>query len=104
MHDTALYGLHGPVLGSRWILSASHSLATARSSLDRFTGVFDYRRYWMPWRRNTVALHLSLAVSDGDDPRAFLLGGPWTLRGYTYYDYQTIDNLAGTKLAGLGLD
>jgi len=102
--DTALYGLHGPVAGSRWILSTSRTVSTSSSSLDRFTTVFDFRKYWLPWRRNSFALHLSVAGSDGDDPRAFVLGGPWTLRGYKYYDYQTIDNLAGTKMALLSLE
>ena len=98
VHDTALYGLHGPVLGSRWILSAARTVNTSTRSIDRFTGIVDFRKYWLPWFRNTVAVHASLAVSDGDDPRAFVLGGPWTLRGYSYYDYQTLDNLAGTKM------
>lgn len=103
-HDTALHGLHGPVAGSRWMVSAARSVAASSSSVDRFTTAFDYRKYWLPWQGNSFAFHLSVAVSDGDDPRGFVLGGPWTLRGYRYYDFETVDNLAGTKMALMSLE
>jgi len=103
-HDTALHGLHGPVAGSRWMASVSRSVATSSSSVDRFTTALDYRKYWLPWQGNSFAVHLGVAISDGDDPRGFVLGGPWTLRGYRYYDFETIDNLAGTKMALLSME
>ncbi len=96
--DTALHGLHGPVAGSRWMISTGRSVAVSNSSVDRFTSAFDLRKYWLPWQGNSFAMHLSVAVSDGNDPRGFVLGGPWTLRGYQYYDFETIDNLSGTKM------
>ncbi len=103
-HDTSLHGLHGPVAGSRWMVSAARSVKASSSSVDRFTTALDYRKYWLPWQGNSFALHLSVAVSDGDDPRGFVLGGPWTLRGFRYYDFETIDNLAGTKMALLSME
>ncbi len=103
-HDTALYGLHGPVSGCRWMISTARSLAVSSSSLDRFTTALDFRKYWLPWRGNSLAVHLSVAVSDGDDPRGFVLGGPSTLRGFRYYDFETISNLAGTKMALLSFE
>ncbi len=96
--DTAFYGSFGPIAGGRWNASISQSLPLSSSSLTRTTAVFDWRKYWLPWNRNTFAMHLTLAHSSGDDARAFLLGGPWTLRGYHYYDYQTIPELAGPRL------
>ncbi|MFO7653285.1 MAG: BamA/TamA family outer membrane protein [Candidatus Krumholzibacteriia bacterium] len=98
IHDTALYGSHGPLTGSRWYAAVSRSIPVADDSLDRWTAVLDYRKYWMPWRRNSFAVHLNLATSAGDNPRAWVLGGPWTLRGYDFYDYQTVSNLAGSKI------
>jgi len=98
VQDTALFGTHGPVAGSRWSLSFARSVPVSRSSVDRFTMVADVRKYWLPWARNTFATHLSVALSGGDNPRAFVLGGPWTLRGYDYYDYRRLANLAGSKL------
>ena len=103
-HDTALFGPHGPLLGTRWTVGFTRTLALSRTSIDRHTAILDYRKYWMPWRRNSFALHLSLASSGGADPRGFVLGGPWTLRGYTFYDFETIDNLAGRNLALLSLE
>ena len=103
-HDTALHGRHGPAAGSRWNVGVSRSLNLADSNLDRLTASLDYRRYWMPWRRNTFALHLAVAASEGDDPRGFVLGGPWTLRGYRFYDFETTDNLSGTRMALLSAE
>jgi outer membrane protein assembly factor BamA len=85
------------VTGTRAYLGVSRSIPVSDDSLDRWTAVLDYRRYGMPWRRNSFATHLNLAWSDGQNPRAWVLGGPWTLRGYDFYDYQTITNLAGTR-------
>ncbi len=104
VHDNALYGLHGPMLGSRWSASFSRTVPLGDSGLDRWTGVFDLRKYWLPLRRNSLALHVTYARSDGADPRAFIIGGPWTLRGYRYYDYQTLPALAGSKLALFSLE
>lgn len=104
VHDNALYGLHGPVAGSRWALSAARGLPLSASSLDRWTMVADLRKYWQVSRRQSLALRLTYAGSGGDDPRAFVIGGPWTLRGYDFYDYQTVPNLAGTSLALMSLE
>ena len=58
----------------------------------------DLRRYWMPFRRNTLALRVIGAASDGRDPRAFVLGGPSTLRGYNIYDFETVAKLSGSRM------
>jgi Tol biopolymer transport system component len=97
-HDTAFYGSFGPVTGTRFAVSFAPAIRISGSSLDRRTSTFDLRKYWLPWRRNTFALRLVGAVSEGDDPRAFVLGGPWTLRGYDFYDYQTVTGLSGSRL------
>jgi outer membrane protein assembly factor BamA len=74
------------------------------NALSRRTLVADWRQYWMLWRRDTVALRLLAASSDGDDPRAFVLGGPYTLRAYDFWDYQRIGNLAGPHMVMLNLE
>jgi outer membrane protein assembly factor BamA len=104
VHDNALFDLHGPVAGSRVHLSYARGLPISSSSLDRWTAVADVRKYWTPWRRNSLALRLTYAQSGGADPRSFIIGGPWTLRGYHYYDYQRISGLAGTKLALMSVE
>jgi outer membrane protein assembly factor BamA len=95
---SALYGSHGPVTGSKWYLAYSYAFPLSRDSLVRWTTVADYRKYWLPWRRNSFATRLNVAWSDGQNPRAWVLGGPWTLRGYEFYDYQEVSHLAGTRL------
>ena len=97
VHDNALFGLHGPVMGSRWSLSVARGLPLSDSSLDRWNAVVDVRKYLSLSRRTSLAAHLTYAHSGGADPRAFVIGGPWTLRGYRYYDFQTVPNLAGTR-------
>ncbi len=104
VHDTAFYGPFGPATGSRLAVSYAPTLPLGGDSLDRRTATVDLRRYWLPFRRNTIALRLVGAVSEGDDPRTFVLGGPFTLRGYRFYDYQTIDNLSGSRLLMANLE
>lgn len=104
VHDNALYGLHGPLAGSRWAFSYARGLPLSTSSLDRWTFVADVRKYWLPVQRQSLACRLTYAHSGGDDPRSFIIGGPWTLRGFRYYDFQTQANLAGHKLALLSLE
>lgn len=99
VHDNALYGLHGPMAGSRWSVSAARALPIGSKSLDRWNAVADLRKYVPLSRRTSLALHATFAQSGGEDPRSFLIGGPWTLRGYRYYDFQSVPHLVGTKLA-----
>ncbi len=97
-HDSAFYGPFGPVTGSRIMMSASQSIPFGGSDLERRTLTGDVRKYWLPWRRNTFAVRLAGASSTGKDPRYFVLGGPFTLRGYDFYDYQTVSHLSGTHI------
>jgi outer membrane translocation and assembly module TamA len=104
VHDSAFYGPFGPVTGSRIAISFAPTIPFSGDSLHRRTATVDLRKYWMPWRRNTFALRLIGAQSAGNDPRAFVIGGPFTLRGYNFYDYQTISNLSGTKLLMMNVE
>lgn len=104
VHDSAFYGNYGPVTGSRLLLQFAPSLPLGDRTLSRRTAVLDYRRYWLPWRRNSFALRLLSAGSYGDDARAFVLGGPFTLRGYDFYDYQDTSHLAGSKIVLMNLE
>jgi len=99
VHDSAYYGSYGPVTGSRLSLFAAPAIPLGGATLDRQTYLLDWRKYWMPLRRNSLALRFMAAASEGNQPRAFVLGGPFTLRGYDFYDYQTVSHLAGRRLA-----
>jgi Tol biopolymer transport system component len=104
VHDSAFYGYYGPVTGSRFLIQYDPALGVTHNSLSRQTLVADYRRYWMPARRNTIAVRFLGAVSGGKQPRAFVLGGPFTLRSHDFYDYRTQTNLAGPKMAMVNLE
>jgi Tol biopolymer transport system component len=83
VHDTSVFGLTGPLLGSRY----RFEIAPAMGNL-RFTRVVaDYRRYTMPVRPYTLAfrlLHAARYGPDGDDPRLMssYLGSNSLVRGH----------------------
>ncbi len=87
VHDSAYYGLFGPVIGSRWMLSVSRTIPFSGVDVSRTTGFFDYRKYIPVWYRNYLAFRTMGAVSEGNDSRMFFLGGPLTMRGYDYLQF-----------------
>ncbi|KPJ54356.1 hypothetical protein AMJ39_01110 [candidate division TA06 bacterium DG_24] len=93
VQDNALWGVTGPVNGSRCIFSAARSLPELGSDLKFTTGYFDCRRYLRLGQRHTLALRLLGAGSMGRDRERFWLGGNETLRGYTLGD-----SLFGTRV------
>jgi Tol biopolymer transport system component len=92
VHDSAFFGPFGPVEGSRWRASLAQGVATNDRDISRTTAYLDWRRYKTIFWRNSLAFRLTGAGSRGEDPRVFFLGGPTTLRGY---DYQQFD---GTRM------
>ena len=97
VHDGALYGSNGPMLGSRWTVSLSPAIPIGGDGIDRFTAYADYRKYMPIWARNSVALRVIGAASMGSEPRNFVLGGPMTMRGYSGRDFDD-RNFAGDLL------
>jgi len=92
VHDSSFYGPFGPVEGSRWRASIARGVAFQNRDVSRTTGYLDWRWYNTLFWRNSIALRFTAAASVGEDRRVFFLGGPTTLRGY---DYQQFD---GTKM------
>lgn len=83
VHDTAVFGLTGPLLGSRY----RFEIAPAMGNLRYTRVVADYRRYTMPVRPYTLAvrlLHSARYGPDGDDPRLMssYLGSNSLVRGH----------------------
>lgn len=87
VHDSAYYGLFGPVIGSRWMLNLSRTLSFSGDDISRTTGFFDYRKYRPVFYRNYLAFRAMGAFSEGNDQRYFFLGGPLTMRGYDYLQF-----------------
>ncbi len=88
VHDSAYYGNFGPVIGSRWMLSFSRSISLSSDDISRAIAFYDYRRYIPVFYRNYLAFRAVGSVSTGQDSRYFFLGGPVTMRGYDYLQFQ----------------
>ena len=88
VHDSAYYGAFGPVIGTRWMISASRAVGFSSKDISRTTFLMDYRKYFPLWHRNSFALRAVTSMSTGPDRRFYFLGGPLTLRGYEYLQFQ----------------
>jgi Tol biopolymer transport system component len=88
VHDSAYYGSFGPVIGSRWMMSVSRAVGFTSRDISRTTLLMDYRKYFPLWYRNYFALRAVTSISHGPDRRFFFLGGPLTLRGYDYLQFE----------------
>jgi Tol biopolymer transport system component len=77
VHDTTVFGLTGPLLGSRY----RFEIAPAIGDLSYTRLVADYRKYVMPVRPYSVAARYG---PDGDDPRLLssFLGSNYFVRGH----------------------
>ncbi|MFQ5510436.1 MAG: hypothetical protein ACE5EO_01180 [Candidatus Krumholzibacteriia bacterium] len=88
VHDASFYGPYGPIDGSRYYISASKGFGIGNNAVSRGTVFIDYRKYFKLWYRNSLAFRATFAGSEGDDPRSFFLGGPSTLRGFDYLEFE----------------
>ncbi|MBW2543069.1 MAG: BamA/TamA family outer membrane protein, partial [Deltaproteobacteria bacterium] len=112
VHDSTLYGRWGPVTGTRYAISFSPTLGLSDEDVDRATSFVDYRRYFQMWDRNTFVFRFVGAQSVGKTPRNFVIGGPWTLRGWDVYDFERVGldgaplypNLLGQKMLLMNLE
>lgn len=98
IHDSAYFGSFGPVIGSRWMASASRTISFSGTDVSRTTVFIDYRKYLPLYYRNYFAFRAIGASSTGNDPRYFFLGGPLTMRGYDYLQF------TGSKLVLLNAE
>ena len=83
VHDTTVFGLTGPLVGSRY----RFEVAPAVGDLTYTRVLADYRRYMMPVRPYSLAmrvLHSARYGPDGDDPRLMssFLGSTSFVRGH----------------------
>ena len=86
--DNAAYGYTGPMDGARYRISAQHFFG----ELSYSELLVDWRKYWLFWKRVTIALRGIGAMRWGNEPQLFYVGGPYTFRGAWYGD------LRGTNL------
>ena len=89
--DNAAYGFTGPVDGSRYRISAQHFFG----ELSYSEVITDWRKYWLFWKRVTIALRGIGGMRWGNDPQLFYIGGPYTFRGAWYGDLRGTNILLG---------
>lgn len=87
VHDSSFWGQTGPVTGSRYVFSFAPAIPLTSDSLNRTTTFGDYRKYFRLWGRNVFAVKMVAATSQGENPRSFVIGGPFTLRGWDTWDF-----------------
>jgi Tol biopolymer transport system component len=75
INDTVLWGITGPVNGTRSIFSFDFSPDISPKTLSYRTFFMDYRKYWHFKKRYDFAVKLSCGTSGGKDPQKFYLGG-----------------------------
>jgi hypothetical protein len=93
--DDALYGYMSPIDGHRVFIGGDK---TFFSSLDYYTLLGDFRKYFRISPRSTFATKLMLGYSGGEDALPFWLGGPNTIRGHEYY------SMIGTRMVLLNAE
>lgn len=85
VYDNSLFGLTSPMAGQRYRFEGGANIGT----LDFYTGLADYRKYWMVHRPFTVAwrlLHFGRWGPDADNDimTPLYLGYEGIIRGYDY--------------------
>jgi hypothetical protein len=123
INDTVLWGITGPVNGSRRILGFDWSPDISTKSISYRSLWLDYRKYWHFKKGYNFVFRLTGGRSDGKDPEQFYMGGVsnWIgprlateqiygvndlyfativtpLRGYKYYE------VTGTRFALVNLE
>jgi Tol biopolymer transport system component len=94
VHDTALWGLLGPVNGARCYAEIRHSLQGLFGNNREVTsGIVDLRKYVPLGPGYVFAMRALGAVSSGEHAQYFYLGGGYLLRGYRDFEFR--GNAAG---------
>ena len=83
-HDTALWGITGPIKGSRLMAGVQKSFGSHNDYLN-FYG--DFRKYVALNRKYQLAGMLNVGFSTGLDKQEFIMGGYYNLRGYLNKEY-----------------
>lgn len=75
VQDKVLWGLTGPVNGSRWKLTLERTLPLSSDAKDYWATELDWRKYWHIKGSYLVALRVSGGASFGKDHKSYFMGG-----------------------------
>jgi hypothetical protein len=101
VYDSSFFGATSPLIGQSYRLEAAPYLG----SINFYTLLADYRRYFMPIRPFTLAfrlLHYGRYGKGGEDYRLYplFLGDDYFIRGYDYYSFDYNENFDYSRLWG----
>ena len=82
--DSAIYASYGPISGRRWRLDATYAPDFDNHGTLFTSLALDARQYIAVTQRSNLALRLYGALSDGNQPSIYSIGGLDTLRGFGY--------------------
>lgn len=82
VEDNSLWGPTGPIDGHRVLMSLAYTTDLEYGSVNYFTVMFDYRRYFRLSQTVAFATREALLFNQGPQSRRFFMGGSWDLRGW----------------------
>lgn len=100
-HDNVLWGLTGPINGSRskFTLTAAKDFLSSENvsfrNLSFYSAELDHRRYWHLYRSFSAAFRVTGGASFGSTPKQYFLGGTtnWIGRSVDNADVFEVENL-----------
>lgn len=75
VNDTVIWGITGPINGSRYMIVYEQSFPWLSNSLEYQALQLDYRRYLRFNQRYNFVFRVSGGVSEGKDPKIYYMGG-----------------------------
>lgn len=87
VRDNTLWTYGGPLLGWRFYVTGGPTVDFQGRGFDSSLLQFDIRRYIKLGPRVVFAARYITRNAWGGDDLVFYLGGPWTLRGYSYNEF-----------------
>ncbi|MGH9456501.1 MAG: BamA/TamA family outer membrane protein [Thermoanaerobaculia bacterium] len=86
--DSAVFKSFGPISGRRYQVTSTYGYDTEESGTLTHDTVVDFRQYFQITSRTLFAFRGFAAVSNGNFPNFYYLGGLNTLRGYDFRSFQ----------------
>jgi hypothetical protein len=87
VRDNTLWTFGGPLLGWRFYVTGGPTVDFRGRGFDSTLLQFDVRKYLKITDRSLLALRYINRNAWGGDDLLFYMGGPWTLRGYSYNEF-----------------
>ena len=82
VEDNSLWGPTGPLDGHRMLATIAYTSDIEYGTVNYFTVMLDYRRYFRLSRSVAFATREALLYNQGEQSRRFFMGGSWDLRGW----------------------